>query len=679
MASALLASRNETRDQQHRWVEKKVYMRKGSGKTGSSKPGFDFQQSRNGNGNSGRELVMAGGGGGREMVMAGGGSRDLVLAGGGHDRLEVAAMASDDSSSFNRKSINVNHDAAAMDRGLRDVDTFVTFNISSYSADRVRELRRKLTQELEQVRSLYGRLEAKEAQLRCGGGGYSNVNASYSASQFSGNDARNNYGGKEVTSGLAGNQGLGLAHGQRPLPLSIESNMTVGCDSGAAKEKRTPKANQYYRNSEFLTGKDKMPPPENKKSGIHKRSAQGKLDGREPKRPVADPVAGKQLAEVMKQCGLLLTKLMKHRFGWVFNTPVDVIGLGLHDYNAIIKHPMDLGTVKSKLNESQYGSPLDFAADIRLTFNNATTYNPEGHDVHGMAKLLLQFFEERWKPLIEKYEHEKRKLQFNSWSDDRFHGGVGQNVKQLPINEVQKKNLKKTEPILGPSPPPPKAAKPKSSSAARTPAPKKPKAKDPQKREMSFEEKQKLSGSLQSLPPEKLENIVQIIKKRNPALCQQEDEIEVDIDCFDTETLWELDRFVNNCKKNMSKNKKKATNGADQIQEAITNANNEVTTREKSPDAVPDDALKKANKKGDQGEEDVDIDDDMPSTNFPPVEIDKDKDGGYGSRSSSSSSSSSDSGSSSSDSDSGSSSGSDSEGEDANSAGAGSKALPARS
>lgn len=652
MASALLASRDETRDHQDRWAEKKVYMRKSSGKSASAKPVFDFQQSRNGNGNSGREMVLAGG--------------------GGHD---VAPMASDDSSSFNRKSINVNHDAVAMDGGLRSIDAFVTYNISSYSADRVRELRRKLTLELEQVRSLYSRLEAKEVQLRCGGGGYSNVNASYSASQFSGNDARNNYGAKEVTSCLAGNQGLGLAHGQRPLPLSVESNMTMGCE-GAAKEKRTPKANQYYRNSEFLTGKDKMPPPENKKSGLHKRSVQEKLDGREPKKPLVDPVAGKQLAEAMKQCGSLLTRLMKHRFGWVFNTPVDVIGLGLHDYNAIIKNPMDLGTVKSRLNEGKYGSPSDFAADVRLTFKNAMTYNPEGHDVHGMAKALLQFFEERWKPLIDKYEQEKRKFHFNSWSDDRFHGGVGQNVKQLPITEIQKKNLKKTEPILGPSPPPPKAAKPKSSSAARAPAPKKPKAKDTEKREMSFEEKQKLSANLQSLPPEKLENIVQIIKKRNPSLCQQEDEIEVDIDCFDTETLWELDRFVNNCKKNMSKNKKKTTNVAEQVQEVTTNANSEVEKREKSPVAEPEDPQKKANKKGDQGEEDVDIDDDMPSTNFPPVEIDKDKDGGYGSRSSSSSSSSSDSGSSSSDSDSGSSSGSDSEGEDANSAGAGSKALP---
>ena len=62
---------------------------------------------------------------------------------------------------------------------------------------------------------------------------------------------------------------------------------------------------------------------------------------------------------------------------------------------------------------------------------------------------------------------------------------------------------------------------------------------------MTFQEKQRLSASLQSLPVEKLENIVHIIKKRNPSLCQQEDEIEVDIDSFDTE--WRTDPNGDSC------------------------------------------------------------------------------------------------------------------------------------
>ncbi|KAL7184500.1 hypothetical protein ACSBR2_026625 [Camellia fascicularis] len=52
----------------------------------------------------------------------------------------------------------------------------------------------------------------------------------------------------------------------------------------------------------------------------------------------------------------------------------------------------------------------------------------------------------------------------------------------------------------------------------RTLVPKKPKANDPHKRDMTYEEKQELSTNLQSLPLEKLDSIVQIIKKRNLAL-----------------------------------------------------------------------------------------------------------------------------------------------------------------
>ncbi|KAL0799729.1 hypothetical protein Bca101_054904 [Brassica carinata] len=87
---------------------------------------------------------------------------------------------------------------------------------------------------------------------------------------------------------------------------------------------------------------------------------------------------------------------MMHKYGWVFNVPVDAEGLGLHDYHIIVKEPMDLGTVRAKLEKSLYNSPLDFARDVRLTYDNAILYNPIGQDVHGMAKSLLSVFEEKW-------------------------------------------------------------------------------------------------------------------------------------------------------------------------------------------------------------------------------------------------------------------------------------------
>lgn len=105
---------------------------------------------------------------------------------------------------------------------------------------------------------------------------------------------------------------------------------------------------------------------------------------------------------LMKQCEALLKRLMSHQYGWVFNTPVDVVKLNILDYFTVIKHPMDLGTVKNKLTSGTYSCPLEFSADVWLTFSNAMTYNPPGNDVYIMADTLRKFFEVRWKTLEKK-------------------------------------------------------------------------------------------------------------------------------------------------------------------------------------------------------------------------------------------------------------------------------------
>ncbi|ERN00631.1 hypothetical protein AMTRI_Chr04g247610 [Amborella trichopoda] len=112
----------------------------------------------------------------------------------------------------------------------------------------------------------------------------------------------------------------------------------------------------------------------------------------------------------MKTCSQILTKLMKHKHGWVFNVPVDVVGMGLHDYYTLVKNPMDLGNAKSRLNQSFYSTKLEFAADVRLTFHNALKYNPKAHDVNIMVERLLGFFEEMWNPAFNRYEEERRRV-----------------------------------------------------------------------------------------------------------------------------------------------------------------------------------------------------------------------------------------------------------------------------
>ncbi|KRX89497.1 Bromodomain-containing protein 2 [Trichinella pseudospiralis] len=109
-----------------------------------------------------------------------------------------------------------------------------------------------------------------------------------------------------------------------------------------------------------------------------------------------------KLNEQMKFCYGIVKELLSKRhseYAWPFYKPVDVEGLGLHDYYDVIEVPMDLGTVRRKLECREYGSPSEFAADVRLIFSNCYRYNPPDHEVVKMAKTISEIFEQRFAQL----------------------------------------------------------------------------------------------------------------------------------------------------------------------------------------------------------------------------------------------------------------------------------------
>ena len=106
-----------------------------------------------------------------------------------------------------------------------------------------------------------------------------------------------------------------------------------------------------------------------------------------------------RLTESLKACSEILRELFskKHAsYAWPFYKPVDTTLLELHDYRKVIKQPMDLGTIKTKLEGRDYNSHLEFAADMRLIFTNCYKYNPSDHEVVAMARKLQDVFEMRY-------------------------------------------------------------------------------------------------------------------------------------------------------------------------------------------------------------------------------------------------------------------------------------------
>ncbi|XP_058272073.1 bromodomain-containing protein 3a isoform X2 [Hemibagrus wyckioides] len=124
-----------------------------------------------------------------------------------------------------------------------------------------------------------------------------------------------------------------------------------------------------------------------------------------PKKDLDDGEAGQpggkrgRLTEHLKHCDTILKEMLskKHAaYAWPFYKPVDAEALELHDYHDIIKHPMDLSTVKKKMDAREYPDAQSFASDVRLMFSNCYKYNPPDHEVVAMARKLQDMFEMRF-------------------------------------------------------------------------------------------------------------------------------------------------------------------------------------------------------------------------------------------------------------------------------------------
>ncbi|KAG2316307.1 hypothetical protein Bca52824_019429 [Brassica carinata] len=270
-----------------------------------------------------------------------------------------------------------------------------------------------------------------------------------------------------------------------------------------------PKLSSRFSNSkkpsDFATGPGKNVRHQNgSTSRGWNRGSSGKFESTRKELTASAPDTA-----LMKQCDTLLKKLWSHPHSWVFQAPVDVVKLNLPDYLTIIKHPMDLGTVKKKLASGVYSSPHEFAADVRLTFTNAMTYNPPGHDVHIMADILSKLFEARWKTI-------EKKLPAS-----------------LPTVTLEPSDERRSAISIPPT------KKRKMASPVKESVP------EPVKPVMTAEERHRLGRQLESLLDELPAQIIDFLKKHSSNGGEiAEDEIEIDIDVLSDEVLLTLQKLM---------------------------------------------------------------------------------------------------------------------------------------
>ena len=239
----------------------------------------------------------------------------------------------------------------------------------------------------------------------------------------------------------------------------------------------------------------------------------------------------------------MLEGLMKEKMAALyFNIPVDPEKLGIPHYRDIITHPMDLGTIKGKLEGGFYCGIDALEQDLYLVFDNAITFNPPGTDVHECAKALKDISEKRIKRLPKPAADSKRGGggNYGNLSDSPGLGtptGGGTAADQRKMADMMRKMEQMQRDL--------EMVKSKGSSA-KTPAGAGSKRKSvaPANKIMTFEDKRTLSLNINKLPHEKLGKVVEIIKKRRSNVVGNSEEIEIDIDLLDNTTLKELDKYV---------------------------------------------------------------------------------------------------------------------------------------
>ncbi|KAB5573318.1 hypothetical protein DKX38_000512 [Salix brachista] len=243
----------------------------------------------------------------------------------------------------------------------------------------------------------------------------------------------------------------------------------------------------------------------------------------------------RQFAVIFRQASTLHTsEITRHKWALPFMEPVDVEGLGLHDYYEVIEKPMDFCTIKNRMEAKDgtgYKNVREIYADVRLVFKNAMKYNDERDDVHVMARTLLEKFEEKWLQLLPKVAEEEKSREkeqtatqvATKLAEQASYANMAQYLSnELHGVDMQLERIRKM--VVHNS------------------------------RKISTEEKKKIGTALTQLSHQDLIRALEIVAEHNLSFQATAQEVNLDMDTQSDVTLWRLKVFVQDALKVSGRN-----------------------------------------------------------------------------------------------------------------------------
>lgn len=318
--------------------------------------------------------------------------------------------------------------------------------------------------------------------------------------------------------------------------------------------------------------------------------------GHRPKRTIHPPKSKelpydvrprkKKFAADLRFCNQTIKELTskKHfNVNFPFLAPVDTVALNIPNYDEIVKEPMDLGTIQTKLANNQYENGDEFERDVRLVFSNCYIFNPEGTDVNMMGHKLESVFDKKWanrpvpEPTPPPSESEEEDEGGSSEDEPEINESMLSDIPAIKFLENQVNRMKHELELL-------KKEHLTKLREQRAAAKKKKKLNSKKKKARSkstsgnsisireqpvvtYEMKKQVSEIVPQLPDKKLQALIKIIK--DDIDISNEEEVELDMDQIEDRTVLKLYNFLFGKKAALAGKKKKKLliGGADEMEQ----------------------------------------------------------------------------------------------------------------
>jgi bromodomain-containing factor 1 len=262
----------------------------------------------------------------------------------------------------------------------------------------------------------------------------------------------------------------------------------------------------------------------------------------------------------LKFCQEILDELHKPKYWAVaspFYFPVDPVALNIPTYHSVIKKPMDLSTVQTKLKAGQYENAKEFETDVRLMLKNCFKFNIPGDPTYIAGQKCEEVFNAKWAlkaRWVEQHDPDSHNQSGSSDEESEEEESEADEDQeklqalQRQIAEMSKQveaitqKKKKTPPASKKSG---KSKSGKKDSKKSSKGDKKSKSGKSEKRHVTYAEKQMISNGISTLNDKKMQEALRIIQNNVPSLKGlQETEIELDIDELPNDVLVMLLNFV---------------------------------------------------------------------------------------------------------------------------------------